>query len=60
MPFNVNEIDLGILVDNMPDLIFYLGMDKKLLSFLEFPAPKYSVLALQRFQVLKNQKESFK
>lgn len=33
MPFNVNEIDLGILVENMPDLIFYLGMDKKLLSF---------------------------
>ena len=24
MPFNVNEIDLGILVENMPDLIFYL------------------------------------
>lgn len=33
MPFNVNEIDLGILVQNMPDLIFYLDMDKKLLSF---------------------------
>lgn len=33
MSFNVNEIDLGILVENMPDLIFYLGMDKKLLSF---------------------------
>ena len=33
MPFNVNEIDLGILVENMPDLIFYLDMDKKLLSF---------------------------
>src|SRR5690349_10675442 len=33
MSFNVNEIDLGILVENMPDLIFYLDMDKKLLSF---------------------------
>ncbi|MES1218506.1 MAG: PAS domain S-box protein [Bacteroidota bacterium] len=33
MPFNVNEIDLGILVENMPDLIIYLDMDKKLLSF---------------------------
>ena len=33
MPFNVNEIDLGILVQNMPDLIFYLDMEKKLLSF---------------------------
>lgn len=33
MSFNVNEIDLGILVQNMPDLIFYLDMDKKLLSF---------------------------
>lgn len=33
MPFNVNEIDLGLLVENMPDLIFYLDMDKKLLSF---------------------------
>ncbi|MGZ5220102.1 MAG: PAS domain-containing sensor histidine kinase [Chitinophagaceae bacterium] len=33
MPFNVNEIDLGILVENMPDLIFYLDLDKKLLSF---------------------------
>ncbi|HMU44789.1 MAG TPA: PAS domain S-box protein [Chitinophagaceae bacterium] len=33
MPFNVNEIDLGILVENMPDLIFYLDMEKKLLSF---------------------------
>lgn len=33
MHFNVNEIDLGILVENMPDLIFYLDMDKKLLSF---------------------------
>jgi PAS domain S-box-containing protein len=33
MPFNVNEIDLGVLVENMPDLIFYLDMDKKLLSF---------------------------
>jgi hypothetical protein len=33
MPFNVNEIDLGILVGNMPDLIFYLDMDKKLSSF---------------------------
>lgn len=33
MPFNVNEIDLGILVENMPDLIFYLDMDKKLSSF---------------------------
>ncbi len=33
MRFNVNEIDLGILVENMPDLIFYLDMDKKLLSF---------------------------
>ena len=33
MSFNVNEIDLGILVENMPDLIFYLDMDKKLLSY---------------------------
>ncbi len=33
MPFNVNEIDLVLLVENMPDLIFYLDMDKKLLSF---------------------------
>jgi len=33
MSFNINEIDLGILVENMPDLIFYLDMDKKLLSF---------------------------
>lgn len=33
MHFNVNEIDLGILVENMPDLIFYLDMDKRLLSF---------------------------
>src|SRR5690349_15947064 len=33
MPFNINEIDLGILVENMPDQIFYLDMDKKLLSF---------------------------
>ncbi len=33
MPFNVNEIDLGILVENMPDQIFYLDMDKTLLSF---------------------------
>lgn len=33
MSFNVNEIDLGILVENMPDRIFYLDMDKNLLSF---------------------------
>src|SRR5689334_9772996 len=33
MSFNVNEIDLGILVENIPDLIFFLDMDKKLLSF---------------------------
>lgn len=33
MPFNVNEIDLGVLVENMPDMLFYLDMDKKLLSF---------------------------
>ncbi len=33
MQFNVNEIDLGVLVENMPDLIFYLDMDRKLLSF---------------------------
>lgn len=33
MQFNVNEIDLSILVENMPDLIFYLDMDRKLLSF---------------------------
>lgn len=33
MRFNVNEIDLGLLVENMPDLIFYLDRDKQLLSF---------------------------
>ncbi|MCW3120126.1 MAG: hypothetical protein JWM28_4208, partial [Chitinophagaceae bacterium] len=33
MQFNVNDIDLAILVENMPDLILYLDMDKKLLSF---------------------------
>jgi PAS domain S-box-containing protein len=33
MPFNLNEINLNELVGNMPDQIFYLGMDKKLLAF---------------------------
>jgi PAS domain S-box-containing protein len=33
MPFNVNDIDLGILVENMPDRILYLDMNKKLLSY---------------------------
>lgn len=33
MAFKVNEIDLGLLVENMPDLILYLDMNKRLLSF---------------------------
>lgn len=57
MAFNVNEIDHGLLVENMPDMILYLDMNKKLLStnpggrrFLEMigctdPLPGDDVLA---------------